>query len=248
VRPFLLITAGLAAALLFPASPAGGRDLAWWEQCEELPSDRVEACFYDHNGEAEPGERPPAEPGSPIRERIRHRFPQSHAIFINCPGNNRIGDYQRLCEFRFISRRQVVKGTAGLEAEGESWSRTAWWLTGFQTQPPAPLRWRNCRFRRHSAGFPEPVRLSALGVACPEARELATRIGYSDVSPTSLRLPHRFTEGEWQTNTLGFVAARYRCRGYVQVRPSNPNPYGRETAKCRTRFGDRVTFVFDQGS
>jgi hypothetical protein len=243
--PLIVVLAALAA---IPVAASHAEEPTWWERCEELPSDQIEHCFYEHNGEVEPGERPPTSPEAPIRARIRDRYPNAHSIFINCPGNNRIGDDGRACEFRLIFRQRVVKGIAGLEAEGESWSHTAWWLTGFHAQAPAALRWRRCDIRGRSGDFPEPVRLSALGSGCREAWELALRIGYFDVSSSNLRLPHRFTEGEWQTNTLGFVVARYRCRGSVQVRQGNPNPYGHETASCRTRFGDRLTFVFNKGS
>jgi hypothetical protein len=237
-----VVLAGIAAPSSANAEPT------WWERCEELPSSQVERCFYEGNGEAEPTERPPTAPEAPIRERIRSRYPEAHSIFINCPGNNRIGDDGRVCEFRLISKGRVVKGTAGLEAEGESWSHTAWWLTGFHAQAPAPKRWRRCGMRRHSPASPEPVRLATHGIACPEARELALRIGDFDVSPYTLRLPRHFNEGEWQTNTLGFVVSRYRCRGSVQVRQGDPNPYGHETASCETRFGDKLVFVFNRGS
>jgi hypothetical protein len=239
-------TVGTLVATAAAEEPAA--EPAWWERCEELPSNQIEHCFYEHNGEVEPGDRRPTPPDAPIRKRIHERYPQARSIFINCPGNNRLGDDARVCEFRLIDRRRVVKGIAIVEAESESWSHTAWWLTGFYPQAPAPKHWRRCGVQRHSRASPEPVRLSAYGTTCPEARELALRIGDFDVSPYTLRLPRHFSEGEWQTNTLGFIVSRYRCRGNVQVRQGNPNPYGHETASCRTRFGDRLVYVFNRGS
>lgn len=208
---------------------------------------QAEPAWWEH-GEAESKNRQPTLPDVPIRKRIHDRYPHAQSIFINCPGNNRLGDDARVCEFRLIDRQRVVKGIATVEAESESWSNTAWWLTGFNSQAPAAKQWRHCGVRRHSLASPEPVRLSVYGTACPEARELALRIGDFDVSPYTLRLPHHFREGEWQTNTLGFVVSRYRCQGFVQVREGNPNPYGHETATCKTRFGDRLVFVFNRGS
>lgn len=243
----LIVLAVIGGLLLVVPSQSDAEEPTWWERCEELPSEQVEACFHEHNGETERGERPPTPPAAPIRKWISERFPGARSIFINCPGNNRLGDNGRACEFRLIDRQRVIKGFAALEAENETWSHTAWWLMHFHAQAPSPQRWRRCGLPK-GRDFPESVRLSARGTACHQAEELALRIGYMDVSPYTLRLPHRFAEGEWQTNTLGFVVERYRCRGLVQVRQGYPNPYGHETAVCRTRFGDRVTFVFNKGS
>jgi len=239
-----------ALAVLAPlATTALAEEPAWWELCEQLPSDEIEACFNQHNSEEGRGERPSTKPTAPIRARIKHRYPAAHHVFTNCPGNNRLGENGLACEFRFVlgAAPRVVKGHAAVEAEGQNWSHTAWWLTGFRSAQ-AVQRWRRCAMRHHRWESSWPVRLLTYATNCREGREIAERIGNLDVSQRNLRLPHRFTEGEFQTNTLGFVVSRFHCRGRVEVRQGNPNPYGHETAACRTRFGDKLVYVFDQGS
>lgn len=243
----LFVLGGCATMIALLVTPPVARaEPTWWERCEELPDEQIEECFYEHNGqEPPPEERPPTRPAAPIRSQIEREFQGAHSLFINCPGNNRVGDNGLGCEFRFIRHRSVVKGLAEVEAENESWSHTAWWLMAFHAQAPAPRHWRSCDIRQRRWEAAYPVRLSIRGTACQEASELAHRISNLDISPTTLRLPHRFNEGEFKTNTLGFVVSRYQCRGRVRVLPGNPNPYGRETATCKTRFGDRITYVFD---
>lgn len=237
----MVLTLGLLPAGVQAETPT------WWEQCEALPDEQVEECFYEHNGETPPDERPPSAPTSPLRSYIERVYAETHSVFLNCPGNNRLGENGLACEFRFLHDGTVIKGNAAVEAETETWSHTAWWLTAFHAQSPVPERWRRCALGRHGGFSVSPVRLSTRGTNCAEGRAVAYRISAFDVGD-NLRLPHRFNEGEWQTNTLGFVVSRYRCRGRVRVRKGNPNPYGHETATCRTRFGDRITYVFDQDS
>jgi hypothetical protein len=247
VKRFVAVSLALGA--LFAAVPVGATagEPEWWEVCEELPSSQIEKCFNEHNGETGEGSRPPTKPTAPLREHIERRYPSAHSVFLNCPANNTLGE-GLACEFRFLLGRRVVKGVGSVQPEEEGRVRTAWWLVGFRAQAPAPRRWRRCSIHHHGSESSSPVRLSGYGTDCGEARELARRIAAFDVSQHNLRLPRHFTEGEFQTNTLGFVVARYRCSGRVQVRQGNPNPYGHETAQCRTRFGDKFIYVFDQGS
>ncbi len=76
----------------------------------------------------------------------------------------------------------------------------------------------------------------------------AGTIQFRASSAGNLRLPHHFTEAWYGTNTLGFLTNTFRCRGQVEVREGHENPYGHETARCRSRFGDRFLYAFDQGS
>lgn len=225
----------------------------WWEQCEELPGDQIEQCFYEHNGEQEPEERPPNHPVDPVRRHIERHYPKARSTFVNCPGNNRIvlenGEYGILCEFRFILHGDVIKGVSGVSPEGSGWEHATWYTVGFHPQAPAPRRWRHCRTPGWTGS--EPVRLLVYGTLCPEARHIAGDIASRAVMSADLRIPRNFDEGEYQTNTLGFVTSRFHCTGRVRViQPAVPenNPYGHETASCRTRFGDRLTYVFNQGS
>lgn len=239
--------------VMVTAGSARAEEPTWWERCEELPGDQIEQCFNAHNGEKEPGERRPNHPADPVRRHIERRYPGARSTFVNCPGNNRIdlgsGEEGILCEFRFVLGADAVKGISGVSPEEGGWAYATWFAVGFHAEPPAPRRWRHCNTPAWTGS--EPVRLLVYGTLCPEARHLAGNIASRALTSGNLRIPHRFDEGEYQTNTLGFVTSRFHCVGRVKViQPAvaEDNPYGRETATCRTRFGDRLTYVFNQGS
>jgi hypothetical protein len=85
---------------------------------------------------------------------------------------------------------------------------------------------------------------------CARSRHIASDTVSHALSSRDLRIPHHFDEGEDQTNILGSVASQFHCTGGVRViQPAvaEENPC-RETASCRTRFGDRLTYVFNQAS
>lgn len=63
-----------------------------------------------------------------------------------------------------------------------------------------------------------------------------------------LRIPRHFTEAWYGTNSLGWVTNTFKCTGTVNVRQGTENPYGHETARCRSRFGDQFSYTFDQAS
>ncbi|HTT93625.1 MAG TPA: hypothetical protein VMF55_03075 [Solirubrobacterales bacterium] len=250
---FVLVLVLAAAGNLVAAAPARAEEPTWWERCEELPGDQIEQCFYEHNGEKESAGRVPNHPADPVRRHIELHYPKAHSRFVNCPGNNRIvlenGEYGILCEFRFVLQGDVVKGISGVSPEGSAWAHATWYAVGFHAEPPAPKDWRHCKTPGWTAS--EPVRLLVRGTLCPEARHIAGDIASRALTSGDLRIPHHFDEGEYQTNTLGFVTSRFRCTGRVKVadpRVLGENPYGHETASCRTRFGDRLTYVFNQGS
>lgn len=225
----------------------------WWERCEELPANQIEKCFYEHNGEKESAGKHPNQPVDPVRRHIAKRYPTSSSRFVNCPRENRIsfddGSYGLLCEFRLVLHGDVVKGFASVEPEGSSWEHATWTAIGFHAERPAPRAWHRCKPPGYTAS--EPVRLMVKGTLCGEARHIAGDISSRALTSGNLRIPRHFEEGEYQTNTLGFVTSRFRCTGRVRViQPAHVgwNPYGRETATCHTRFGDRLTYVFNQGS
>ncbi len=252
-RGWLVIGTLLVLGSFGIAGQAVGEEPAWWERCEELPGDQIEQCFYEHNGEKESGERRPNRPADPVRWHIERHYPKARSTFVNCPGNNRIllanGEYGILCEFRFVVHGDVVKGISGVSPEGSGWAQATWQAVGFHAEQAAPKRWRACEPPGYTGS--EPVRLLVYGTLCPEARHIAGDIASRALLSGNLRIPHHFDEGEYQANTLGFVTGRFHCAGRVRViEPVRPveNPYGRETASCRTRFGDRLTYVFNQGS
>jgi hypothetical protein len=243
----------LGLLALLPTATSAAEEPAWWEVCEELPGDQIEHCFYEHNGEAEPSGPPVDKPVDPIRRHIHHRFKGIRSPFVNCPPANRIpiegGGKARVCEFRVVVRGSVVRGTASVAPESRSGKSSRWHLLGFHAEARAPRHWRRCSPPDWTSSV--PVRLSVRGVLCPEARHIAGNIASRALTSGNLRIPHRFDEGEYRTNTLGFVAGLFHCRGSVHVRQpgrGGENPYGHETAACRTKFGDRLTYVFDQGS
>lgn len=243
----LAIVGGLVAA-----DPVRAEEPTWWERCEELPSDQIEQCFYEHNGEKESGGRRANDPADPVRRHIAKHYPKARSRFVNCPGNNRIvlgnGEYGILCEFRFVLHGDVVKGISGVSPEGSGWAHATWYAVGFHAERPAPKEWRHCKAPGWTAS--EPVRLLVQGTLCPEARHIAGDIASRALTSGNLRIPNRFDEGEYQTNTLGFVTSRFHCTGRVRVVDPigfEMNPYGHETAACRTRFGDKLTYVFNQG-
>lgn len=137
MRLRLLLAAMVLTLALLPAG-VQAETPTWWEQCEALPDEQVEECFYEHNGETSPGERPPSAPTSPLRSYIERVYAETHSVFLNCPGNNRLGEDGLACEFRFLHHGTVIKGNAAVEAETETWSHTAWWLTAFSRPEPSP--------------------------------------------------------------------------------------------------------------
>ena len=247
IAPFTGTTAARNTQEACEESPYGYRE------CVEAEREREE---HEHQKMPAPPEeetnRPPNEPTDPLRAHIARAYPTAAKPFVSCPGNNRVSLPDRsegiACEFRFVLRGATVKGVAVVAPETERWSSTAWSLLGFRAEPPQPRHWHRCTYHRPSRELPEPARLSASGTSCGEARYLATMIGSRAAGSDNLRLPHRFTEGENGTNTLGFVVSRFRCKGEVEVRQGHPNPYGHESARCHTRFGDKLTYVFNQGS
>lgn len=46
----IAMLSALALAALVAVCGAASAEEAWWERCEELPSDQVQACFEEHNG------------------------------------------------------------------------------------------------------------------------------------------------------------------------------------------------------
>jgi hypothetical protein len=184
----------------------------------------------------------------PLISALKHRFPGAASRFANCPGNNTVplenGGEGHVCEFRVVSRRGIFKGSALMVRRGHRWAPKG----RLFTLGPISRGWRGCGLRGLAHASQDADLLSVHGVTCGEGRYLASMIGYRALNSGNLRIPRRFTEGENGTNTLGFVVGRFHCHGHVHVRQGRENPYGHETAHCRTRFGDRFVYVFDQGS
>jgi hypothetical protein len=184
----------------------------------------------------------------PLISKLRHSYPSASSLFANCPGNNTLplpsGGEGHVCEFRVVNHRGVFKGSALMFRHGRQWSpKGRLFAIG-----PTPRSWRRCGLHKLAHSSQNADLLAVHGVACGEGRYLAYMIGYRALNSGNLRIPHRFTEGETGTNTVGFVVGRFHCHGRVRVRQGHENPYGHETAHCRTRFGDRLVYVFDQGS
>jgi hypothetical protein len=184
----------------------------------------------------------------PLISLLRHTYPGASSRFVNCPGNNILplenGGEGHVCEFRIVNHRGIFKGSALMVRHKEFWSPKG----RIFTIGPIRRTWRRCSLHRLAHGSQDADLLAVRGVTCGEARYLGFMIGYRALNSGTLRIPHRFTEGENGTNTLGFVVGRFHCRGQVRVKQGRENPYGHETARCRTRFGDRFVYVFDQGS
>jgi hypothetical protein len=123
----------------------------------------------------------------------------------------------------------------------------AWQVSYFFISPPDPDRWTSCGLRGLSGGGTgqRARKLRVHGIACSNAHLLA-----SDVVALehNLRIPRSFTVAQYGTNTIGWVTNTFSCRGRVRIRQGKINPYGHETAKCRSQFGDRFRYVFDQSS
>jgi hypothetical protein len=184
----------------------------------------------------------------PILAHIERSYPHARQRFVDCPGNNRFtfdGTEGLICEFRVVESRKVIRGTAGVAPQRNS---ASWSVVGFHPMRPQPQKWQTCSLAGVDLTSQRPRRLKAFGTSCQNARFIAVGIGYRALHGGSLRLPRRFTESHYGTNTLGFVTNTFRCRGHLRVRQGNPNPYGYEIARCRTRFGDHVTYAFDQYS
>lgn len=184
----------------------------------------------------------------PLISALKHRYPGASSRFANCPGNNTLpledGGEGHVCEFRVVSHRGLFKGSALMVRRGRRWvPKGRLFTTG-----PIPRGRRRCDLHGLAHSSQTADLLDVQGVTCGESRYLADMIGYRALNSGNLRIPDRFTEGENGTNTIGFVVGRFHCRGRVRVRQGSENPYGHETAHCRTRFGDRFVYVFDQGS
>jgi hypothetical protein len=190
--------------------------------------------------------------GEPIEAKLDRTFPGSQDHFVNCPGNNRIDlkaeEEGLVCEFRLVRHGGVIGGTASVAADRSRWERARWHLLDLKVLPRAPLDWRHCRTGRISGSAQFRHQLRVFGVAYQTAVPLAQAISRRANTATNLRIPRKFVEAEQGNNTLGFLTTRFRCRGRIEVRQGKPNPYGHETANCRTRFGDRFAYSFDQGS
>lgn len=201
-------------------------------------------------GAASQGYQPAA---TALAKYVKHTFPGARQRFVNCPGNNRIGNGQGIaCEFRLIRRHRIVRGRATTRPRNPGSASTAWFVATFRAQRPLPMRSRRCS--THGTGGrtrgQRPISLTVLGRSCFEARRVARSISSSALTSGNLRIPRRFTVTDSAPHTLGFITTRLACRGRVKVLepPGFENPFGRETARCATRFGDRLTFVFDQHS
>jgi hypothetical protein len=185
---------------------------------------------------------------APIMRHIAETSPRSTERFVNCPAQNEVPLADEStglgCEFRFMRGNSTIRGSATVGRD-----RTRWVAMYFRAFRPLPQRWTSCNVGSLK-GLPSstPRRLEIFGVSCQDAKLMASTIQYRASSASNLRIPRHFTEARYGTMTLGFVTNTFRCRGTVEVRDGNPNPYGRETARCRTRFGDRFRYVFDQGS
>lgn len=183
-----------------------------------------------------------------MRAVIERKLPPVTALFVNCPGGNTVPQPDEVpaiaCEFRAEIRRKVVRGSViAANVNG------VWRGRYFFTDHPVPMRWRRCSLRglggRSTGQMPRILRVN--GTDCGNARFLANDIG-ALAYRNSLRLPRRFTEAWYGTNTIGWVTNTFSCRGRVRVRRGSINPYGHETASCHTRFGDRFVYAFDQTS
>jgi hypothetical protein len=51
----LLLTVCLASVIVTDVAGANQTAKPWWERCNELPPNQIEACFYEHNGERPAG-------------------------------------------------------------------------------------------------------------------------------------------------------------------------------------------------
>lgn len=185
---------------------------------------------------------------APVVDRLERNFPRATQRFVNCPAINTAptqdGSEGLVCEFRIVNRNSTIRGSAVVTESEEGWE-----LQYFYAGRALPHRWKRCRVGMLK-GLPSstPRRLAVHGVSCQDAQMMAGTIQYRASTADDLRLPRRFTEARYGTNSLGFVTNTFKCTGRVKVRKGNSNPYGRETARCRTRFGDRFIYVFDQGS
>jgi len=185
----------------------------------------------------------------PVVSKLRQAYPRSSQRFVNCPGRNRYTDAGVdvvVCEFRIAKRGMTIRGTAGASPPPNRNRR--WRLHGFYPAHPVPQRWKRCSVARLDGPARTARSLRVSGVNCLNAFYIAAGIG-SEALNNGLRLPHRFTEAFYSGSfTRGFITNTFHCRGSIEIRQGPENPYGHETARCRTRLGDHLTFVFDQGS
>ncbi|MBS1843093.1 MAG: hypothetical protein JST53_01635 [Actinobacteria bacterium] len=244
-------TALLVGLTAVPSKTLAGEE-PWYEKCNELPPDQVEACFYEHNGEKQPSERErrPTSPEQPIRAYIADHGFRADGVFVNCPKADAVGGDALGCEFRFLRAGRIVKGHAGVLAEAGRISDTAWHLTSFHAERPVVRTRHRCALppRRIAPGGDSLV---VRGVSCKEAQDRAWRAESLAQTASNLRLPSRFQDGDPHTDTIGFVVTSYRCRGTTVVRPpvrAGLDPFGEETARCRNRFGDQFTYTFVVGN
>jgi hypothetical protein len=182
-----------------------------------------------------------------LASRVKSTFPRATQLFANCPSKNTLplqdGNTGISCEFRAVVGGFVRFGSALTEPSGSGWR-----VSGFYLGKPVANKWRSCTLGGLGGrGGQVPLRLRAHGVPCSDAQFLANDIGGLPVSH-NLRLPGHFSEWWYGTNSLGFVTNTFKCTGTVEVRQGARNPYGHETARCRSRFGDRFSYTFNQSS
>jgi hypothetical protein len=186
-----------------------------------------------------------------IRAAIVAKLPSATQLFVNCPSNNTLptsdGSTAIACEFRAIDGGIVIHGGSATATLVNGQWQASDVLAGDQ----APNRWGSCRLGGlggHSTGQ-TPRKLRVHGTPCFDARFLTHDIGALALGDSGLRIPRHFKVAWYGTNTVGFVTNTFACKGRVRVRhPRRGNPFGRETARCRTIFGDRFLYVFDQHS
>ena len=194
---------------------------------------------------------PPANAG--LRERVLQEFPDATHIFVNCPGNN--GNSLGLnCETRFLIGDRVRVAYGFVEPDGPVWPEATWASAGLLVDsPPGFLRHSHCEaagLQKHDHSASD-FKLRAYGVPCETAHYISgAMLTYlvEHISTDGLRLPTRFSYDSTEGQTLGFIVKRFGCSSRTTVYPGNPNPYGHEVAHCRSRFGDRFVFAFDQSS
>jgi hypothetical protein len=179
---------------------------------------------------------------------VTARLPSASQLFVNCPAANTIpqtdGSTVIGCEFRVRLGRKVDWGVLLTKLVG-----TDWQVIYFLADKPALAKAHRCSTAHLGRGPSQtPRRLRAHGVNCTDARILA-RQSAALVFQNNLRLPGQFTKTFYPDQySVGFVTQTYSCTGHVRIRQGNPNPYGHETARCSTKFGDGFTYTFDQGS
>jgi hypothetical protein len=184
----------------------------------------------------------------PILHQLKRSLPASTQRLVNCPSINSISSPEGAdglaCEFRAVNRHATVRGSAAVARSEGRWK--VWF---FHAGPPRKHRWKRCSVD-FLKGLPSstPRGLTVYGVSCQDAQVMASTIQYRANTAGNLRIPRNFVEARYGTNTLGFVTNTFHCHGRVSVRQGNPNPYGHESARCRTRFGDKFVYTFDQGS